>query len=86
MHYIKLWCARCFEYCIKLANLNDLQIEELEGELVSVVKECTEASTKYKNIATAVVNHDDRANLLQFKLQGMCFYKFGQFKKQETNL
>lgn len=49
-----------------------LQIEELESELGSIKKQHTETSTKYENIMTTVVSHEDRANLLQFKLQGMC--------------
>jgi hypothetical protein len=50
--------------------LSYAQVDELQGEVAAITDEFTTATAKYANVASTVVDHNDRANLLQFKLQG----------------
>lgn len=43
----------------------------MEGEIISARNEFEAAAAQYASVASTVVDHDDRANVLQFKLQGM---------------
>jgi len=45
------------------------KVEELEGEIISARNEFEAAAAQYASVASTVVDHDDRANVLQFKLQ-----------------
>lgn len=46
-------------------------MEELESEIASMKNDFDVAKAKYATVASTVVDHDDRANVLQFKLQGV---------------
>lgn len=48
-------------------------MEELEEEIEVLKKECAAATAKCKHVSIALEQHDDRANVLQFKLQGDYF-------------
>jgi hypothetical protein len=48
-------------------------VEELESEIASMKSDFDVAKAKYATVASTVVDHDDRANVLQFKLQGVSF-------------
>ena len=47
-----------------------MQMEEMEGDMDTLRDEFTTATAKHASVASTVVDHDDRANVLQFKLQG----------------